>query len=316
METLKREREDDTFYDAPNAKRLNGVGAGVSYQQGSMTDFVEVPDRLVGRVIGAKGIIYQSIVQESGCNINIPQENEPGKNVRLVKLVGTPTSVDTAKRLITKRITDATGNYLEPLDPAAQAKKPTFTFQVTVADRVSGKLIGKKGETFRQISDVTKAKIYLPPTAAPGALTREVSVAGDFSDVLHAMRLIQRIVNPFCEPDPAYQQKAYLFSQQVEVAAKILGYGMPNANSAMLHIPNMVVGSVIGKAGATIRSIKEQSGAEINLSHDSPPGTDFKEMEIRGTPMQVSLAERLVIDAIPHNPIVPTYNPRSTPAAY
>lgn len=60
------------------------------------------------------------------------------------------------------------------------------------------------------------------------------------------------------------------------------------------------VGLVIGKGGETIKYLQHQSGARIQVARDgeSDPRSSTRQVELMGTPEQISRAEQLVKDVI------------------
>merc|ERR1719437_321576 len=60
-----------------------------------------------------------------------------------------------------------------------------------------------------------------------------------------------------------------------------------------LAIPRNLMGRVIGKAGVTIKKIREESGARIDAEDSSEAQGEFK---IRGSPEEVEKAKRLLTE--------------------
>lgn len=75
--------------------------------------------------------------------------------------------------------------------------------------------------------------------------------------------------------------------------------GGPN-QSRKIDVPNSKVGLVIGKGGETIKYLQHQSGARIQVARDgeSDPRSSTRQVELMGTPEQISRAEQLVKDVI------------------
>lgn len=90
--------------------------------------------------------------------------------------------------------------------------------------------------------------------------------------------------------------------------------GMPGGDAANVSVKilvqNKLAGGVIGKAGATINSIKEASGARVKVSSNTEtfPGTNDRIILIQGSINAVLTASRLVVaelakqDPQAHNP--------------
>ena len=67
-----------------------------------------------------------------------------------------------------------------------------------------------------------------------------------------------------------------------------------HTHEAQLMYPKSVVGKIIGPAGATIRSLREATGARISVSRDVVDGTQNRAVQIQGTPEQVRAASEAV----------------------
>ncbi|VFQ60808.1 unnamed protein product [Cuscuta campestris] len=76
-------------------------------------------------------------------------------------------------------------------------------------------------------------------------------------------------------------------------------YGYPGP-SRKIEIPNGKVGVIIGRSGETIRNLQLQSGAKIQVTRDmdADPTSQTREVELMGTPEQISRAEQLIQDVL------------------
>ncbi len=61
---------------------------------------------------------------------------------------------------------------------------------------------------------------------------------------------------------------------------------------SILTVPNDLVGRIIGKQGASIKEIQEQSGAKLDIPQDIHAPT--RDVTIRGTPSQIALCTTLI----------------------
>ncbi|ONK69997.1 uncharacterized protein A4U43_C05F29130 [Asparagus officinalis] len=90
------------------------------------------------------------------------------------------------------------------------------------------------------------------------------------------------------------------FSQMSSLAqpASFSSYGY--GNSKKIDIPNGRVGVIIGKAGETIKTLQQQSGAKIQVTRDmdADPNSQTRPVEITGTPEQISRAEQLINEVL------------------
>jgi len=76
------------------------------------------------------------------------------------------------------------------------------------------------------------------------------------------------------------------------------------SSSLKILIANKSAGSIIGKAGATINAIKENSGARVKVSSSTEvfPGTNDRIVLIQGTALSIITAARLVVQELFRDP--------------
>lgn len=65
-------------------------------------------------------------------------------------------------------------------------------------------------------------------------------------------------------------------------------------------VPAHKCGLVIGRGGENVKSINQQTGAFVKMTHQPPPNGDpnFKLFTIRGTPQQIDHAKQLIEEKI------------------
>ncbi|CAI0406859.1 unnamed protein product [Linum tenue] len=100
------------------------------------------------------------------------------------------------------------------------------------------------------------------------------------------------------EPSPWSNSAPPAPSYPVSYAREQSQYGVQS--SKKITIPNGKVGVVIGKGGETIKYIQLQSGAKIQITKDqeADPHALTRDVDLTGTPDQISRAEQLITDAI------------------
>ena len=126
-------------------------------------------------------------------------------------------------------------------------------------DNTAGAIIGKSGKTISELQAQSKARIKVSQTADfyPGTNERTVLLTGPVHTVLDAQELIWDKVSQFAKPramgrsaPPAEDSDS---SSSAAVTGKVL-------------IPNDAGGLIIGRAGATIKAIQEESGARVQIN--------------------------------------------------
>lgn len=161
-----------------------------------------------------------------------------------------------------------------PTGAAAPVTSSTFSFPQNVAKTIRlpsslvGFLIGRNGLTVRQIQDQTGTSVAV--SRDTGADLREITISGDALGVSRCENLILEHITPHMT-------------------------GSGNAiSSVSVMVPDEKVGLVIGKRGAIIRQLQDQSHAKIFMPSGQPLETPEKEIRIVGSPDQIAFARLLI----------------------
>lgn len=170
------------------------------YQQNSLppqpdiqkeTVFVFIPNTAVGAIIGTGGSSIREMISSSGANIKVAQPNKdepPEKQQeRRVTVVGTPESQWKAQFMIFKKV--GYEGYGSPAE--AQLK-----VEILVPSNQVGRIIGKGGQTVRELQRLTHAIIKFPEESQnTEAEETPVHIIGDFYSTQAAQRQIRALVN-------------------------------------------------------------------------------------------------------------------------
>jgi far upstream element-binding protein len=156
------------------------------------------------------------------------------------------------------------------------------TRKVQIPNAKVGLVIGKGGETIKQLQYQSRARIQVTrdQDTAPGASYREIEVVGTPDAIAKAEQLINDIVNDVGGPGRA-------------LAA-------PGPDSVVIKVPNDKVGLIIGKGGETIKSMQTRSGARIQVQSDAElePGATERTVTLSGNPQATAEAERAIKEVI------------------
>ena len=147
---------------------------------------IQVPNGVVGFIIGRGGETITSMQSRTGAKIQIQKEHElqPGQTMRTITVSGpTPEAVDQCKTMIQSMVDDRVRASGGRGGTAKDAKVQTALDQghylktVEVPDADVGLIIGKGGSTIQNIQDRTGASIQIPPAAnAENGQIRTVSI--------------------------------------------------------------------------------------------------------------------------------------------
>uniref|UniRef100_A0A061RZW2 Far upstream element-binding protein n=1 Tax=Tetraselmis sp. GSL018 TaxID=582737 RepID=A0A061RZW2_9CHLO len=146
-----------------------------------------------------------------------------------------------------------------------------------------GRVIGKGGETIRDLQNSSGARIQIDHSGDDGQ-PRAVTVTGSGQCVAMAKKMILDIIAQGQDPTA----------------------GAPGAPSAgevkqTVNCPPGIVGRVIGRGGETIRALQTSSGAHISIDQNFPEGVD-RQVHIQGRPDAVDRGLKMVTELIAGGP--------------
>ncbi|XP_072285949.1 RNA-binding protein Nova-2-like isoform X2 [Pyxicephalus adspersus] len=176
------------------------------------------------------------------------------------------------------------------------ADEAELFLKILIPSYAAGSIIGKGGQTIVQLQRETGATIKLSKSKDfyPGTTERVCLVQGTAEALLAAHNFIAEKVREL--PQGAPKNDLGLLPAQSSISAE-------RAKQAKLIVPNTTAGLIIGKGGATVRSIMEESGAWVQLSQ-KPAGPNLQErvVTVSGEAAQVQLAVRSIIHKAKEDP--------------
>ncbi|GAA5910539.1 KH domain-containing protein [Sporobolomyces salmoneus] len=168
-------------------------------------------------------------------------------------------------------------------DQAEQAlEEPEgLTLRALVSSKEAGVVIGRGGATIAEIRETANVKAGVSKVV-PGVPDRVLSIGGTTESVAKAYSLVaQTIVE---NPVPSSS------SAPVDGQQPVASTPTNTSASIRLLISHLLIGSVIGKGGAKIRSIQEISGARMVASKEMLPQSTERIVEVTGSSESVRLA--------------------------
>ncbi|XP_035524216.1 far upstream element-binding protein 3 [Morone saxatilis] len=330
---------DPSLYGFGGQKRSldnggNHLGAMV-HQRALATEDFKVPDKMVGFIIGKGGEQISRIQLESGCKIQIASDSA-GMLDRPCTLTGSPENIDKGGETI-KQLQERTGVQMimiqdDPMPTGAdkplritgdphkvqQARelvvklirdKDQGDFRVGRADFGSkmggssldvvvprfavGIIIGRNGEMIKKIQNDAGVRIQFKQDDGVSP-DRVAQVMGQPDHCHHAVHLINELVQTAQERDGF----GGIIGRRGRGDCNMGGPG--GLQEVTYAVPADKCGLVIGKGGETIKNIKEQSRAHVELQRNPPPNTDpnVRIFSIRGTPQQLEKARQLIDERI------------------
>ncbi|KAI1815761.1 hypothetical protein GGS20DRAFT_311790 [Poronia punctata] len=190
---------------AASASAAAGTPGPATLREGEDCVQIMVPDRTVGLIIGRGGETIRDLQERSGCHINIVGESKSVNGLRPVNLIGPHKAAAQAKELILEIVDSDTRNGSQPSEapkPARPPKNDTYrdngaggndkvNDSIFVPSEAVGMIIGKGGETIREMQNTTGCKINVSQSSGPGETEREIGLVGSRDAITRAKRAIE-----------------------------------------------------------------------------------------------------------------------------
>ncbi|KAL2520267.1 KH domain-containing protein [Forsythia ovata] len=197
----------------------------VEQQPGSETQVMsrkmEVPNDKVGVLIGKAGDTIRSLQDNSGAKIQIVRDADadPRSVSRPVELIGTLENITKAEKLIKDVIAEADAGGSPSLVArgfsTVQAAAGGEQLEIQVPNEKVGLIIGKGGETIKNLQTRSGARIQLIPQHLPEgdqSKDRTVRVTGNKKQIEMASEMMKEVMNQIVRPSSlsgGYSQQAF-----------------------------------------------------------------------------------------------------------
>ncbi|KAH0630027.1 hypothetical protein JD844_012588 [Phrynosoma platyrhinos] len=140
----------------------------------------------------------------------------------------------------------------------------TLTLRMLMHGKEVGSIIGKKGETVKRIREQSTARITISEGSCPERIT---TITGSTDAVFRAVSMI-----------------AFKLEEDLGTGAINGGTVSKPPVTLRLVIPASQCGSLIGKAGAKIKEIRETTGAQVQVAGDLLPNSTERAVTVSGVP--------------------------------
>uniref|UniRef100_A0A671X0P7 KH-type splicing regulatory protein n=1 Tax=Sparus aurata TaxID=8175 RepID=A0A671X0P7_SPAAU len=238
------------------------------------------PDSMVGLIIGRGGEQINKIQQESGCKVQIAPDSG-GLPERSVSLTGSHDSIQKAKMLLDEIVSRGRGTPPSSYHESTNGQNGTVHEMMIPAGK-AGLVIGKGGETIKQLQERAGVKMILIQDASQGPnVDKPLRIIGDPYKVQQAQEMVQEILR---ERDHGG------FSERTDFGSR-MGGGMD------IPVPRHSVGVVIGRNGEMIKKIQNDAGVRIQFKQDDGTGPD-KVAHISGPPDRCEHAAQIINDLL------------------
>ncbi|KAL6244929.1 hypothetical protein RBB50_008457 [Rhinocladiella similis] len=246
---------------------------------------------VVGLVIGRSGENLRRIENTTGARVQFLDGPEVAGTQRHCRISGSRAARSGAKAEIFRVIDDNDAAKRGGGEkPRGQSKatvpisKDGDSLQMMVPDRTVGLIIGRGGETIRDLQDRSGCHVNILGENKSVNGLRPVNLIGSVSAQQYARDLILEIV----ESDQKGISIKDLHREREETQGKI---------SETVYVPGEAVGMIIGKGGESIRDMQNQTGCKINVSPAS--GRDVeREIGLVGSRHAIDAAKRAIMDKV------------------
>ncbi|KAH7382152.1 hypothetical protein BKA66DRAFT_418510 [Pyrenochaeta sp. MPI-SDFR-AT-0127] len=304
----------ETF--SPPQQQYGGGGGGGNTRSPPPSDNSEViliDSSLVGLVIGRQGESLRRIEQESQTRIQFINGPEAGPQ-RQCRITGSPSARISAKREINRIIEENGGNPARETGRNARAgatksvgqQQPALregeqSSQIMVPDRTVGLIIGRGGETIRDLQERSGCHVNIVGENKSVNGLRPVNLIGSPAAAAHAKELIMEIVDSDTKQMDASSNQTHQPQQAKRdnfdpYGGAAGGAGAGKINDSIM-VPSDAVGMIIGKGGETIKSMQSDTGCKINVSQASGPDIE-REIGLVGTRQAIEDAKRAIWEKV------------------
>uniref|UniRef100_A0A8C5DEC3 K Homology domain-containing protein n=1 Tax=Gouania willdenowi TaxID=441366 RepID=A0A8C5DEC3_GOUWI len=253
-----------------------------------------IPANKVGLVIGKGGETIKQLQERTGVQMIMIQDDPmPTGADKPLRITGDPHKVQQARELVVKLIRDKDQGDFRPGRADFGSKMGGNSLDVVVPRFAVGIIIGRNGEMIKKIQNDAGVRIQFKQDDGVSP-DRVAQVMGQPDNCHHAIHLINDLVQTAQERDGF----GGVMGRRGRSDCNMGGPG--GLQEVTYAVPADKCGLVIGKGGETIKNIKEQSRAHVELQRNPPPNTDpnVRIFSIRGTPQQLEKARQLIDERI------------------
>merc|ERR1719247_3773256 len=230
----------------------------------------------------------------NACTLKVPHEENATD--RLVHISGPPECVEFAKKMVE----DMLGRSRERVDIRERSRSPnressrspgrtlavsnaTTQTTIKVPHELIGMLIGKGGDTIKTISRDSACRIEIAKDGgAEQEEQRTVFLCGPPDCIQRAKDMIEDTLRGSREMRSNRRSRSRSRGRRSRLRSRGRG-------PRTIHIPQELIGMLIGKGGETIRKISDDTGARIEINRDDREGADRKVL-VSGMPAAIEKA--------------------------
>ena len=171
-------------------------------------------------------------------------------------------------------------------------------FEMLIPGHKVGLVIGKGGETIKQLQEQTGAKMIIIQDTNQQAEQKPLRITGTPESVERAKAEVFKILNQQDNRNGGGGRGSFSGGLGGRWGAGCPSGGGDKDKMEYVMVASNKVGLVIGKGGETIKSINQASGAYVEIDRNAPPDAVEKNFIIRGSAEAVKSAKNMVLEKI------------------
>ena len=300
--------------------RGSGGGGGGGGGSDENSETIQIESSLVGLIIGRQGENLRRIESESTCRVQFLGSNDGGP-FRQCKISG-PRHRRAEVKAAIDRIIDDSG--MGPLNRAqekprdqtraasVQLRDGEDHMQIMVPDRTVGLIIGRGGETIRDLQERSGCHINIVGESKSVNGLRPVNLIGSREAAAKAKDAILEIVDSDNRGEAPANTKRQAPPQRDDRQQRDFGgggggggggghgggSGTPDKINDSVMVPSDAVGMIIGKGGETIREMQNQTGCKVNVAQSSGQGETEREISLIGSREAIARAKAAIEEKV------------------
>jgi len=269
----------------------------------SCEEQIRLPESVAGAFMGrSSNDTITHIQAESGVKVQVMQDQD-----RVIMLRGQRDTVTKGREMIQNMANRAGGGQVEVLltinmPPPGPSGYPPYQ-EIMIPGAKVGLVIGKGGDTIKQLQEKTGAKMIIIQDGPNQELIKPLRISGEAQKIEHAKQMVLDLI---AQKDAQGQQQG---GRGGGGGGGGPGMGFNNFNngnggeSTEVFVPKIAVGVVIGKGGDMIRKIQTECGCKLQFIQGKNDEMGDRRCVIQGTRQQVDDAKR-TIDGLIENVMV------------
>jgi far upstream element-binding protein len=294
-------------------------GQGGLQRDDKDSETITVKSALVGLIIGRAGENLRRVESETGARVQFIPAREPGAAQRQCTITGTSRQREAAKQEIFTTM-EENGGTSGPIPEnrgsrnARQASGgrqsdnavPTpgvgeTSRQILVPDKTVGLIIGRGGETIRDLQDRSGCHVNIVGENKSISGRRPVNLIGTKEAADKAEALIWEIVDSDTRSSQQQNQGRGQHQQQQQQdpyggGGGNRGYDDDKINESIM-VPSEAVGMIIGKGGESIKDMQNKTSCKINVNQPGNPDFERK-IDLVGSRTAIEAAKRVIWEKV------------------